>query len=218
MEKIIKRFFGIRKIKSIVALFICFLVWQPIYFLMHDKLGFEGIGTHPYFAYMYAIIEMRQTLERTKTLGRARMKATLISLVIAITFIALTTEIKQYFANVYLWNLVEIIIVMIGVLCCLYFADFFHCEPLCAIAASTFIICIIALDDGNLYVYALMRIFQTSFGIASAYVINKYVFPPKKDNDTPPMQACQQPPENQKEEPNMVSINSAPESASAQNK
>ena len=51
---------GMRKIKSVLALLISFVFWQGL------RIFFPVLETHPIFAYVYSIIEMRENPEKTK--------------------------------------------------------------------------------------------------------------------------------------------------------
>lgn len=180
MEKMVPKYFGKRKIKSVLAILACFLIWQLIRFLSGRFFNFGELNVHPYYAYMYAVLEMRRTLELAKRNGKIRIKNLFISSVIAFVFIALTSSFRPYITSELLWTVLEITVVMLGVLCCLFLAELFGCGNLCGPAATTFIVLIINhMDDSNVYFYAFMRLVQTVIGVAVAFYINKFIFSPE---------------------------------------
>jgi uncharacterized membrane protein YgaE (UPF0421/DUF939 family) len=75
---------GMRKIKSLIALVASFAIWQLI------RLFLPMLETHPLFAYIYSVIELRETPDKTKAFGKLRIKATFIGLIVGLVFITLS--------------------------------------------------------------------------------------------------------------------------------
>ena len=55
---------GMRKVKSALALLASFLFWQVV------RLIFPSLEVHPIFIYIYGMIEIRETSEKTKDYGK----------------------------------------------------------------------------------------------------------------------------------------------------
>ena len=81
---------GMRKIKSVLAVFVAFWIWQPV------RLFFPDMEIHPLFIYIYALIEIRDSSEKTVNLGKERIKATFVALGIGLPMIALSDILKRY--------------------------------------------------------------------------------------------------------------------------
>lgn len=58
---------GMRKVKSILAIFCGFCLWQLI------RLFVPGLEVHPIFIYIYGMMEIRETSEKTKENGKMRI-------------------------------------------------------------------------------------------------------------------------------------------------
>ena len=173
MLKNLKHFFGMRKLKSVIALVICFGVWQIV------RIPFPELEPHPIYAYFYAILEMRNSIETQKRKSFARIKASLIGFIVAFSAIALYSwMIKSAILSDYA-TLIQVAIIIVGVLISLNLAELFNCTTLCAIAAITFIICFWRIDT-NPYFYATLRFVQTLLSLVIAFVINTLIFKPDK--------------------------------------
>ncbi len=166
-------FFGMRKTKSLIAMTICFCVWQVI------RIFLPELETNPIYAYIYAIIEMRNSIETEKATSLERIKTNVIGFSVAFAAIALRSflwqipDIKQH--NV----VVEFVIIIIGVLLTINVAELVKCKTLCAIAAMTFIICFWQTASSP-YLYAFLRFVQTLIGIGAAFAVNLLIYPPDK--------------------------------------
>ncbi len=174
MSGFLKHFFGLRKIKSLIALAICFCLWQLI------RIPFSSLEIHPIYAYFYAILEMRNSIEMQKRTSLSRVKANIIGYVMAFCAIALNQLIAQ--APVYesVRGIIQFLIISLGVLLSLNFAELFKCTTLCAIAATTFIICFWHTDT-NPYLYATLRFIQTLLAVGIAYLVNTRFFRPEDE-------------------------------------
>lgn len=170
---------GMRKVKSLLAVALSFGVWQVV------RIWFPQFDVHPLFGYIYAVIEMRDSVEKTKQFGKRRMKATLLGLGVGLLAIPVSVRYGTYAGQGISFALVDLFIILLGVLVTLWLAELFRCENFCGIAAIVFVICLVR-DKGtsiNIYLYAVLRVFQTLLGVFSAWVVNAYVCPyPKKEN------------------------------------
>ena len=75
---------GMRKIKSVLAVFVGFWIWQGL------RLLIPGLEVHPLFIYIYGLIEIRETSDKTMDYGRMRVLVTLIAIFVGLPFMLLT--------------------------------------------------------------------------------------------------------------------------------
>ena len=75
---------GMRKVKSILAIFCGFCLWQLI------RLFVPGLEVHPIFIYIYGMMEIRETSEKTKENGKMRILATLTAVGVGLPIMFLT--------------------------------------------------------------------------------------------------------------------------------
>ena len=59
---------GLRKIKSVLAVFVGFCLWQVL------RLFLPGLEVHPIFIYIYGMIEIRETSGKTRRQSKAGRK------------------------------------------------------------------------------------------------------------------------------------------------
>ncbi len=168
---------GLRKIKSLIAVTVAFLIWQPIRLLVPLPLDI-----HPLFGYIYAIIEMRESVEKTKEFGKLRIKATFIGLAFGLLILPLSSMSNSYFGVGLTSIIIDLLLILLGVIITLWTAEFFKCKNFCGIAAIIFVICLVRdkSTDINIYFYAILRTFQTLIGIFSAYFVNSHIFKKSK--------------------------------------
>ena len=81
---------GLRKVKSIIAVAIAFVIWQIVRWLVSPDLE-----VHPVFGYVYAVVELRETPEKTKTFSIYRLKATVIGLVLGLATLPLSVLLEK---------------------------------------------------------------------------------------------------------------------------
>ncbi len=160
---------GMRKIKSLLAVFFSFLIWQLI------RIFLPMIDTHPLFAYIYSIVEMRESPEKTKKFGKLRIRATMVGLNIGLIFITLSVYFTSDITTDTLRVFVELIFILLATLCSLCIAEIGNCKNFCGIAAIITVICMVAHNEEDIYLYAIMRVLQTLIGIFSAMFINVVV-------------------------------------------
>ena len=172
---------GLRKIKSLISVCIAFLMWQIIRFIVPYDLAI-----HPLFGYIYGIIEIRETAEKTKLFSFYRIKATLVGLSLGLMLLPLSVYMDEKITNIPLNTLANLGLILIGVLIALWVAELVRCHNFCGIAAIIFVICMIRDRgaDANIYAYAILRTVQTLVGIFSACLVNIYFF--KKHNQSEP--------------------------------
>ena len=160
---------GMRKIKSLIALGVAFIIWQLI------RMSLPMLEAHPVFAYIYAVLEIRETPEKTKKFGKLRIKATFIGLVVGLVFITLSVFLSSKMNGEIGQLLIEVLLILIATLVSLVVSEITKCENFCGIAAIIAIICMVSQNEKNIYLYAVMRVIQTLIGILSAMMINLFV-------------------------------------------
>ena len=178
MDKIILPGIGMRKIKSLLAVALSFVLWQVV------RIRFPAFHVHPLFGYMYAVIEMRDSVEKTRQFGKRRIKATLLGLAVGLSLLPLSVRYGTYAGEGAVFVLTDLAIILFGVLLTLWLAELVRCRNFCGIAAIIFIICLVREKDTqvNMYVYAILRVFQTLLGVFCAWVVNAHICPyPKKE-------------------------------------
>ena len=165
----VKLHVGMRKIKSLLAVVLSFLIWQGL------RLCFPMLEAHPIFAYIYSIIEMRESADKTKDFGKLRIRATLIGLLVGFAFVALSCLAACAIEADMVKTFVEFAFILLAVLCSLCVAEVLNCRDFCGVAAVITAICMVSYNETNIYTYAIMRVLQTLIGVVSALVINVFV-------------------------------------------
>ncbi|MBO5733485.1 MAG: FUSC family protein [Clostridia bacterium] len=165
---------GMRKVKSLIALAVTFVIWQLI------RIFLPMLEVHPVFAYIYSVIEIRETPEKTKKFGKLRIKATFIGLVVGLAFITLSLFITSK-TDGEMWRiLVDFLFVLLATLTSLVIAENTKCQNFCGIAAIITIICMVSHNEEDIYLYAIMRVIQTLIGVFSAMLVNVFIKKEKK--------------------------------------
>jgi len=162
---------GMRKIKSLVAIVVGFVVWQII------RIFFPALEVHPIYMYIYGVIEIRDTSEKTVSFGKRRIKATFVALAIGLPILVITNFLKTYITNESLFVLFELLVVLLGVLISLIVAEKVGCENFCGVAAIIFVILTVSYADGGVLVYACLRASQTIMAVFIAWLLNVKLFP-----------------------------------------
>lgn len=169
---------GMRKIKSLIAVSLSFVIWQII------RIFLPMLEVHPIFAYIYAIIEMRETPEKTKSFGKLRIKATFVGLVVGLIFVTASIFLSQHISADWLSIVIEFILILLAALCSLCIAELIGCKNFCGIAAIISVICMVSHSGEDRYLYAVMRVLQTLIGVFTAAAVNALINKKKeKEND-----------------------------------
>lgn len=165
---------GLRKLKSILAIFVGFCLWQTL------RLFLPGLEVHPIFIYVYGMIEIRETSTKTKDYSRMRVMATITAIVIGLPAMLLVDWLRPVLPKV--WHLwLEIGVLMLGALVVLCVAEWAKCRIYCGLAAAIYMILLISHFDSSMYLYSIMRAIQTIIGVGIAQIINVRLlpYPPK---------------------------------------
>ena len=166
---------GMRKVKSILAIFVGFWIWQGL------RLLIPGLEVHPLFIYIYGMIEIRESSDKTVNYGRMRILATVTAIVIGLPFMILTDALRPVLADTWMKTGMEIAILLIGALLVLCAAEAVKCQVYIGLSAAIYIILMISHFESRVYLYSLMRAFQTVIGVVVAWFINVKLlpYPPK---------------------------------------
>lgn len=162
---------GMRKVKSILAVFAGFWIWQLI------RLFAPSLEVHPIYIYIYGIIEMRETSEKTVNFGKLRIKSTVVALVIGLPTLLLSDYLQSLTQLAWLQNGIELAFVLLGSLVVLCVAEVVGCQTFCGLAAAILIILLISHNINEPLIYAILRSGQTVIGVLVAWVINAKLFP-----------------------------------------
>lgn len=166
---------GMRKVKSILAIFVGFCLWQFL------RLFLPGLEVHPIFIYIYGMIEIRETSDKTKDYGRMRIMATFTAILVGLPIMLLTDFLSPKMTTDWAKTLLEISVLILGALLVLCVAELVKCRVYCGLAAAIFMILMISHFDSSVYLYSIMRAFQTIIGVTIAWFINVKLlpYPPK---------------------------------------
>ena len=161
---------GMRKVKSILAIFVGFCLWQTL------RLFLPELEVHPIFIYIYGMIEIRETSAKTMDYGKMRIMATFTAIVIGLPVMFLYDWGKPLLAqSFHIW--LEIGILILGALLVLIVAELVKCRVYCGLAAAIYMILMISHFESSMYLYSVMRAFQTIIGVSIAWFINVKLLP-----------------------------------------
>ena len=134
MEGTLRPHIGMRKIKSLLAIFIGFWLWQLI------RLLVPGLEVHPTFIYIYGLIEIRDSSEKTKDMGRRRILATLCAVLVGLPMTFLYNLLLPLIGKGWLLSGTQFVLLLAGTLITLIVAELAKCGTFCGIAAIVFIL------------------------------------------------------------------------------
>ena len=167
---------GMRKIKSILAIFVGFCLWQIL------RIFIPGLEVHPIFIYIYGMIEIRETSDKTKDYGKMRIKATFTAILIGLPIMLLSDWLRPIILDAKGRSTIfEITVLILGALIVLCVAEWVKCKVYCGLAAAIYMILMISHFESSMYLYSIMRAFQTIIGVTIAWFINVKLlpYPPK---------------------------------------
>lgn len=171
MNSIIHLHIGMWKVKTLLTIFIGFLLWQI------PRLFFPGLEIHPLFTYAYGILELRDSSEHTKTFSTLRLKANGVAFGVALLFTPLRTFVHTNVEGALLLTCLDLGMILVGVLLALTLVERLHCGAMSGLSAVYFIILLIFYNGNDPYLYAFLRASQTLMGVAVAYLVNVVLLP-----------------------------------------
>ena len=152
-------------------MFLGFCFWQLL------RLVLPELETHPLFIYIYAMMEVRESSEKTRVSGKKRILATLIAIGVGMPFLLLTDLLRNTEHMMWEKGWHEIVILLIGTLVVLCAAEWANCRDYCGLAASIAVILMISHFESSVYLHSLMRAVQTIVGVSIAWLVNVKLFP-----------------------------------------
>ena len=174
---------GMRKVKSLLAIFVGFWIWQAI------RLAFPSLEVHPLYIYIYGLIETRDSSKKTIDMGRDRIKATFVAIGVALPFLFLRHWLTSLTEPAWMDIGIELFLLLLGTLLTLILAEKASCHAYCGLSAAIFIIFMLTQKDGEPLYYSVLRASQTVIGVFVAWLINVRLFPyPKKPKDEKPQE------------------------------
>lgn len=162
---------GFRKIKSVLAIFVGFWFWQLL------RVFFPALEVHPIFIYIYGMIEIRDSSEKTVDLGKTRIKSTFTALGVGIPSMVLLELLKGIAPDGWIHVGLELVILIGGVLLTLEVAQKVGCKTFCGLAAAIFIVLLVSYTTDEVFLYAILRCVQTIAGVFIAWLLNVKIFP-----------------------------------------
>lgn len=169
---------GMRKWKSVFAIFLSFLLWQLI------RLVFPELEVHPIYMYIYSFLEIRDSSEKTVEFGGKRIKANLCAILAGMPLMLIMDLFKYYTPEGWIHIAAELLLILIGVLITVTIAQKIGCDNFCGVAAIIYIILIVSHCEKSGYILCLLRASQTLMAVFIAWIINVKLLPyPRKQND-----------------------------------
>jgi len=162
---------GMRKLKSLLAIFVGFWIWQLI------RLVFPSLEVHPLYIYIYGVIEMRDSSKKTVDMGRDRIKATFVAMGVGLPFLFLGRWLTHLVDPTWLDIGIDLSLILLGTLLTLLLAEKANCHAYCGLCAAIFIIFMLTQKDGEPVYYSIFRASQTLIGVFVAWLINVKLFP-----------------------------------------
>ncbi|MFA5636311.1 MAG: aromatic acid exporter family protein [Anaerovoracaceae bacterium] len=147
---------GMRNIKTALSVGVCILFFQFIGFS-------DGIQ-----AAIAAIICMKSSLQNSIQTGIERVIGTSIGAVLGILALLLIERVDYQIAT---------LLAITGVALIIYLCNIFKVQASTVISLVVFLIILIGEKDLPPILYGIMRLVETVFGIAAAYIINRFFDP-----------------------------------------
>ena len=162
---------GMRKIKSVLAIFVGFWIWQLI------RLLAPSLEVHPIYIYIYGLLEVRESSEKTINFGKLRIKSTVVALLVGLPMLVLCDYLRSLTQTDWIRIAIEVGVVLVSVLLVLCVAELVDCKSFCGLAAAIVIILLISHSINEPLIYAVLRSSQTVIGVSVAWLINVKLFP-----------------------------------------
>lgn len=163
MNELLKKIpkIGMRNIKTALSVFLCIVVADSFNYIT------------PFYACIASVMSMRDTPESSWNYGKSRMRGTLIGGIFGL----LALFINDRFFEGTFFN----VIIAVGIILCIYFCNILGKKDSVGICCIVFLAVTINHSlESEKYFYAVTRIIETFLGIIIAVVVNKFVFPYRK--------------------------------------
>lgn len=154
---------GMRNIKTVLAVFICVVVFAMM-----------GPEFNPLFAAIAAVLTMGPSIENSIETGWNRILGTIIGGAAGILGIFVANLIPFHFAYV--------AIIPLGILILIYLCNNFSKAGAIVIACVMFLSVMTTYpQDMGSYMLATLRLLETAFGIIVAFLVNRFIKVPECD-------------------------------------
>ena len=154
MRQLIQYLPGLRTLKTALAVLICIGIWS----IWNDAM--------PFFASVAAVITMQNSIESSVKAGFQRFIGTLVG---------------AFVAGLLVWIVpINLITIGIGIILVIHLTAMMKENNSAAIASIVFLAVIINVDTQSINSYIVLRVIETSLGIATAVIINLLIKPPKE--------------------------------------
>ena len=162
---------GMRKVKSVLAIFVGFWIWQLI------RLFAPSLEVHPIYIYIYGLLEVRESSAKTVDFGKLRIKSTVVALLVGLPMLLVCDGLRSLTQTPWILHAIELGLVLVSVLLVLCVAELIGCKSFCGLAAAIVIILLISHTINEPLIYAVLRSSQTVIGVSVAWLINVKLFP-----------------------------------------
>lgn len=154
---------GMRNIKTVLAVFICVVVFAIM-----------GPEFNPLVAAIAAVITMGSSIEDSIETGWNRILGTVFGGVAGLLGI--------FAANLIPYEFAYVLIIPLGIMGLIYLCNMIHKSAAIVIACVVFLI-LMTTDPhaGGTYMLAILRLLETAFGIIVAFLINRFIKVPDCD-------------------------------------
>lgn len=171
---------GLRTAKSLLAIFVGFWIWQLV------RCFFPDLEVHPIYIYIYGLIEIRDSSEKTMDFSARRIKATIVAICVGLPMMALVEYFQSLTHTEWIHIGIELGCLLFGSLLALLLAQIVGCKTFCGLAAAYLIVLMVSHAGDGRYLYAVLRAFQTVAGVFVAWLINVKLFPyPSRPKSAP---------------------------------
>ncbi|MBU4541323.1 MAG: FUSC family protein [Acetobacterium sp.] len=156
---------GMRNIKTVLAVFICVVVFAIM-----------GPEFNPLVAAIAAVITMGPSIENSIETGWNRMLGTVFGGIAGMLGIFLANAIPYQFINV--------LIIPLGIMGLIYLCNNINKSGAIVITCVVFLILMTThTQDKGTYMLAILRLLETAFGIIVAFLINRFIKIPECDEE-----------------------------------
>ncbi|WP_373481963.1 aromatic acid exporter family protein [Acetobacterium sp.] len=154
---------GMRNIKTVLAVFICVVVFAIM-----------GPEFNPLVAAIAAVITMGPSIENSIETGWNRILGTVFGGAVGMLGIFIASLIPYQFAYVF--------IIPVGIMGLIYLCNTINKSGAIVITVVVFLILMTSYpQDAGTYMLAILRLLETTFGIIVAFLINRFIKVPECD-------------------------------------
>ncbi|OJU14432.1 MAG: hypothetical protein BGN88_14330 [Clostridiales bacterium 43-6] len=159
---------GMRTIKTSVSVMLCIVFFEQIDLNTLFHVPSSGLKIWaPFYACTAAIICLQGTTMKSLKMGIVRLIGTAIGGVTGVLILLSEEYVKTQQYNV--------LVVGVGIVICIFVSNITKKQDASAIACVVFVAIMINHNTEDRYIYAVMRMIETTIGIIIAVVVNKFL-------------------------------------------